>query len=78
MRPASMDHRFRDPGIGIGLADTVEPFIGMNDDDNVILRRRARGRVIIRHQQNMGLNPGDLHSSAPFRHEAVAGKKFNR
>ena len=60
--PRRFDHRPRDPGIGVGLADADEPFIGMDLDDEIVLRRTAGVGAIIRHQQHEALDLGDLHA----------------
>jgi hypothetical protein len=36
-----MDHCLRHPRIGIDLADARDAFISVNEDDNVVLGRRA-------------------------------------
>jgi len=65
-----------DPGIRVRFADADEPFVGMNLDHQVVLRRRTSGRVVVGNQQHVTIDFGDLHASvgAKLREEIRKGK----
>ena len=61
VRAAGADALARDPGIGVGLADADEAFVGMNLDDQVVLGRRASRRIVVGDQQNVTVDFRDFH-----------------
>ena len=61
VRAAGADTLPRDPRIRVRLADPDDSFVGMHLDDQVVLRRGARPGIVIRDQQDVQVDPGDLH-----------------
>jgi hypothetical protein len=41
MSAAGVDHTLCDPGVRIDLANPSDAFVGVNKDNNIVLRRRA-------------------------------------
>ena len=50
------------PGIGIAFADAAHAAIGVNDDDEAVLRGGCEGDVEVRRQEDMAFDIGDLQA----------------
>ena len=60
MRAPGPDALARDPRIGVRLADADEARVGMNLDNEVVLRRGTCARIVVRDQQDVKVDAGDL------------------
>jgi hypothetical protein len=60
-----LDAGFRDPRIDVGLADAGDALVGMDEDDDVILRRGRRAGVEVGDEQRMAFDAGDFHGVSP-------------
>jgi hypothetical protein len=61
VRAGRFDAGRRDPRVYVRLANTGEPFIRVNLDHNVILRRTGRSDIAARIQQHMTFDIRYLH-----------------
>ena len=67
MGPSGPNTFAANPGVGIGLADPDDPFIGVNLHDEIILCRRAGGNIVIGDEQDMAVDFCDLHVRFDWR-----------
>ena len=51
--PRARMHSPGDPGVRVGLADADDPVVGMDLDDQVVLRRGARRGVVVGDQEDV-------------------------
>ena len=61
VRTTGFDACFGNPGIDVGFADSGDSFIGVDEDDDIVL---GRGRLILSqvgYEQGMTLDVGDFH-----------------
>src|SRR5471030_2705478 len=58
-----LDAGLGDPWVDVALAEAADPLIGVDGDDEAVLRRGGQRLVIVRRQQDVAVDAGDLHDA---------------
>ncbi len=64
--PGRLDAGACDPGVDVGLADAADPLVGVDLDDDVVLRGAGGRRVERRLHEDVAVDAGDAQDTVPF------------
>jgi hypothetical protein len=81
VRPRRLDTCARDPGVEVGLADSDNALVGLDLDEDGVLRRARGVRVVARIEQHVRTDIDDPHSQTqpqPPSIDAVAPAEDGR
>ncbi len=67
VRAARVDAGAGDPRVDVALADPADALVGVDLDDDVVLRGRRGADVDVGLQQDMAIDPRDPHARSPSR-----------
>ena len=62
VRARRFDARFRHPRIGIAFAHARDAAVGVDDDDEAVLRRRSEAYIVVGREQHVAVDPRDFQS----------------
>jgi hypothetical protein len=59
---AGVDHGLGDPGVGVDFADAGDAFVGVDENDDVVLGGGAGVAVKAGVEEDVGFDVGDFHA----------------